>query len=80
MQISKADILTTFDFIHSAMTNDLKDNKHSVELKTKMLHLANSYVNAYKPNKNFLKKHKILKGLPQNKNIVILRPDKDVEQ
>ena len=58
MQISKTDILTTFDFIHSAMTNDLKDIKHPVELKTKMLHLANSYVNAYKPNKNFLKKHK----------------------
>ena len=66
-QISRTDILTTFDFIHHAMRNDLKDNKHSGELKTKMSHLANSYVNAYKPTKNSLKKHKILKRLRQNK-------------
>ena len=44
------------------MTNDLKDKKHSGELKTKMSHLANSYVNAYKPTKNSLKKHKIVKS------------------
>ena len=41
-----------------------------------MSHLANSYVNAYKPTKNSLKKHKILKRLQENKGIVILRPDK----
>ena len=41
-----------------------------------MSHLANSYVNAYKPTKNSLKKHKILKRLRENKGIVILRPDK----
>ena len=58
------------------MTNDLKDKKHSGELKTKMSHLANSYVNAYKPTKNSLKKHKTLKRLRENKDIVILRPDK----
>ena len=62
LQITKTDILTTFDFIHRAMTNDLKDKKHSGELKTKMSHLANSYVNAYKPTKNSLKKHKIVKS------------------
>ena len=38
-----------------------------------MSHLANSYVNAYKPTQNSLKKHKRLWG---SKNIVILRPDK----
>ena len=42
--------------------------KHSGELKTKMSHLANSYVNAYKPTKNSLKKQ-------ETKGIVILRPD-----
>ena len=37
LQINKTDILTTFDFVHGAMTkNDLKDKKHSGELKTKM--------------------------------------------
>ena len=62
LQINKTNILTTFDFIHRAMANDLKDKKHSGELKTKMSHLANSYVNAYKPTKNSLKKHKIVKS------------------
>ena len=51
LQINETDTLTTFAFIHRAMTNDLKDKKHSGELKTKMLQLANSYANAYKPTK-----------------------------
>ena len=58
------------------MTNNLKDQKYSGELKTKMSHLANSYVNAYKPTKNSWKTHKILKRLRENNSIVILRPDK----
>ena len=29
LQMINTDILTTFDFIHRAMTNDLKDKKHS---------------------------------------------------
>ena len=41
-----------------------------------MSHLQYSYVNAYKPTKNSLKKRKILKTWRENKNIVILRPDK----
>ena len=57
------------------MTNDLKDNKHSGELKSKMWHLANTYINAYKPTEHSLKKHQILKRLQHNRNI-ILRPDK----
>ena len=76
LQIKKTNTSTTFDFIHRAMASDLKDKKHSGELKTKTLQLANSYVNAYKLTKNSLKKHKILKRLPASKDIVILRPDK----
>ena len=76
LQINKTNILTTFDFIHRAMANDLKDKKHSVISKTKMSHLANSYVNAYKATKNSLKKYKILKRLREIIDIVILRPDK----
>ena len=61
LKINKTDILITFDFIHRAMSNDLKDKKHSSELKTKMLHLENSYVNAYKPTKNALMKQNFKK-------------------
>ena len=57
----KTGILTTLDFIHHTMANNLKDKKHSGELKTKISHLANTYINAYKPTKNSLKKHKLLK-------------------
>ena len=76
LQINKTDILTNFDFIHCALTNDLKDKKRSGELKTKMSRLANSYVNAYKPTQNSLKKHKVLKRLRESKDNLILRPDK----
>ena len=76
LQINKTDVLTIFDFIHRARINDLKDKKYSGELKAKMLHLANSYVNACKLTKNSLKKHKILKRLRESKDIVILKADK----
>ena len=69
LQKNKTDILTTFDFIDYAMTNDLKNKKHYGKLKTKMLHLANSYIHAYKSTKNSLKQHKVLKRLWESKNI-----------
>ena len=58
------------------MTNNLKYKKNPGELKTKISHLASSFVNAYKPSKNSLKKHKILKILREMKSILILRLDK----
>ena len=68
------DILKTFDFIHSAMTKHLRDEKQSGEVKTKISNLAHSYVNSYEPTLHALKKHRTLKRLANNKNIVILRP------
>ena len=73
LQVNKTDILTTFDFIHHAMTKDLRDEKQSGEVKTKISNLAHSYVNSYKPTLHALKKHRILKRLANNKDIVILR-------
>ena len=75
LQVNKMDILTTFDFIHHAMTKDLKDEKQSGKVKTKISNLAHSYVDFYKPTLHALKKHQILKRLAKNKDIVILRPD-----
>ena len=51
------------------MTNDLKDNKHSNELKTKMSHLANSNVIAYQRTKNYLKNIKFSKGYGKAKTL-----------
>ena len=57
LQVNKTDILTTFDFIHRAMTKDLRDEKQSGEVKTKISNLAYSYVNSYNPTLLALKKH-----------------------
>ena len=76
LQVNKTDILTTFDFIHRAMTKDLRDEKQSGEVKTKISNLAHSYVNSYKATLHALEKHRVLKRLANNKDIAILRPDK----
>ena len=76
LQVTKTDILTTIDFIHRAMTKDLRDEKQSGEVKTKISNLAHSYVNSYKPTLHALKKHRILEILASNKDIVNLLPDK----
>ena len=56
LQVNKMDILT-FDFIHGAITKDLRDEKQSGEVKTKISNLAYSYVNSYNPTLLALKKH-----------------------
>ena len=45
-------------------------------MRSNLSHLANSYYSNYKPTRAALKKHGILKKLRNNKDIVILRPDK----
>ena len=76
IQVNKTDILTTFDFLHHEITKDLRDEKQSGEVKTKISNLAHSYVNSYKPTLHVLQKHWILKRLSNNKYIVILPPVK----
>ena len=58
LYINKTDVLTTFDFIYWPMSKDLKHEKDTGEAKAKMPYLANNYVNACKPSKNTLHKHK----------------------
>ena len=41
-----------------------------------MLYMASNYVNAYKPSKNMLRKHKILIKLRNNKDVLITKPEK----
>ena len=74
--MNKMNILSTFDFIHWTMSKDLKDQKDTGEVKAKISYLVNTYVNSYKPTKNALRKHKILKKLRNNNNILITKPDK----
>ena len=74
--INKTNVLTKFDFIHRAMSKDLKDNRNAGEVKAKLSYLANSYVNSYKPTKNVLRKYGVLNKLRNNIDILITRPDK----
>ena len=76
LHVNKTDVLTTFEFILKTMTKDLKHEKQSGELKAKLSNSANTCVNNYRPSKYAMKKHRILKRLYKNNNIVILRPQK----
>ena len=58
------------------MSKDLKHEKDAGKVKAKMSYLANSYVNTYKPSKNTLLKHKIIKKLTNNKDKLITKPDR----
>ena len=42
--INKTDILSTFDFIHQTMSQDLKDEKDTGKVNARMSYLANTYV------------------------------------
>ena len=75
LQVNKTDILAKLNFIHWAMTKDLRDEKQSGEVKTKFSNLTHSYVNSYTPILHTLKKHLILKRLANNKDIISY-PDK----
>ena len=72
----KTSILSTFESIHRTLSRDLKYENQSGELNASLLDLANVYWLTYKPTKNTLKKHGILKRLRSNKDRVITRPDK----
>ena len=69
----KTNILSTFESIHRILSRDLKYENQSGELKASLSNLANNYWSTYKPTKNTLKKHRILKRLRLNKDIVITR-------
>ena len=73
--IRKTDIFATFDTIHRVMKKDLKSETKKVELKSQLSLLASTYISNYKISEKTLKKHRILKRLKKNVDIVITRPD-----
>ena len=52
------------------------DENSATHLKTEIAHLAQNYISSYRPSSNDLKKHRILRTLRNNSNIIILKPDK----
>ena len=57
--------------ISQKMLKNLKESKDTGKLATELSHLADTYVSSYRPTATDLKKHRILKELRKNKNIVI---------
>ena len=75
-KLSKSDIFSTFETINFTMKSKLQNPDNFEQLKMELGHLANNYVSTYRPSQTDLKKHHILRGLKNNKAIIILRPDK----
>ena len=62
--------------IHYFLCEDLKNDADKLTLKAQLSHLANSYVHNYQPLRSTLVKHRMLKTLRNDKEILILRPDR----
>ena len=58
------------------MYNNMVDKRDEGKLKADLWHLAQSYVNSYRPSQKDIKTHKILNQLRKNKDFVFLKPDK----
>ena len=78
LKLRKTDAFVSFEMIHCFLREDLKSDADKPILKAQLSHLANSYVHNYQPSRSTLIKHRILKKLRNDKEIVILRPDKGI--
>ena len=52
------------------MKNKLLDENSDTLLKIEIAHLAQNYLSSYRPSSNDLKKHRILRNLKNNPNII----------
>ena len=64
------------ELLHDDLKRHLSDKTKANEVRNEIQHLATSYVNSFMPSMNDLKKHKIIKRLKDNKDFIIMRPDK----
>ena len=76
LKLRKTDVFVSFEMIHRFLLEDLKNDADKPTLKAQLSHLANWYVHNYQPSRSTIAKHRILKKLRNDKEIVILRPDK----
>ena len=75
-KLCKSDIFSTFEKIHRAFITNLNSEDNKNQVKADLSHLANSYFYNYKPSPRVLHRHRILRKLQKNKDIVITKPDK----
>ena len=75
-KVNKRDVYVAFEQIHYLASKKIKNKNLSGQLVSELSHLCHSYVSSYQPSLRDLKKHKVLKNLRKNKDIVLLKPDK----
>ena len=75
-KVSVKDVASSFEALNGFLTANRKDGVDINEISAELSSLAQNYCSSYKPTRQTLKKHGILKKLRQNKNIVICKPDK----
>ena len=75
-RLSKTDVFVTFEKVYNFLSSNLKEGINDAELKADITHMAHKYVSSYKPSKQALRKHSILKKLKKNPDIIITKPDK----
>ena len=69
--------IVSFENMCNFLTSSLKDKEKTGEIVSQLSHLANSYYSYYKPPFSTLKKQSMLKMLRNNREILILRADKN---
>ncbi|XP_065651296.1 uncharacterized protein LOC136079485 [Hydra vulgaris] len=74
--IKETDVFAQFDSVAQFLNTKLRNKDSEPQAKSELSHLANNYVYKYTPSEGCLRKHKIIKRLRKNENIVITRPDK----
>ena len=75
-RLSKTDVFVSFEKLYNYLSSNLKEGANSNQLKTDLSHMAHHYVSVYKPSKQALRKHSILKKLKSNPDLVVTKPDK----
>ena len=75
-RIFKTNVFVSFEVMHRFLLKNLKSKIDKPALKSEVSHLANSYVNNYKPSRSTLRKHGISKKIKNDMIIVILQPYK----
>ena len=75
-RLNDTEILATFERIHYTIQNKLQNQEDYIHVKNELIHIAQSYISSYTPSPSDLKKHRILKDIRNNKNIILLKPDK----
>ena len=76
-KIQISEIFTTFEKIHLLFLNNLKSEETKSQIKAHISHLANSYFYNYKPSPRIQRQHRVLRKLRKNKDIVLVKPDKE---